>query len=269
MFSQDISDAYSQSSKYNSNEKVNSFWDKFKPAAEPEGSYLDKWLSQAELFNSISRQNRTCVLLWDTQSNRFVYAVDNAQVLGGSDEDYTDANGVHFSISKYPPACLDAALAMQRTGIEYCIANPAVVKQIILNHDIAYTSQTEVIHVLQQAIVVEADKDGHPLLFLSFVYNISHLKKPGSSMLVIKSPTENQIFNYDFERKKLDVVSSITEKEYQVLKMLGTGKNTKEISVQLFSSPHTIDTHRRNLLAKTNCVDTTALVTYCRMVGLL
>jgi DNA-binding CsgD family transcriptional regulator len=87
--------------------------------------------------------------------------------------------------------------------------------------------------------------------------------------LVIKGPPENQIFNYDFERKKLDVVSSITEKEYQVLKMLGTGKNTKEISVQLFSSPHTIDTHRRNLLAKTNCVDTTALVTYCRMVGLL
>ena len=60
-----------------------------------------------------------------------------------------------------------------------------------------------------------------------------------------------------------------TPQETKVLQLLSDGKQTKYIAQKLSASPHTIDTHRRNMLAKTSCVDSTALVAYCRMIGLL
>jgi DNA-binding CsgD family transcriptional regulator len=39
-----------------------------------------------------------------------------------------------------------------------------------------------------------------------------------------------------------------------------TGKSSKEMAGELFVSPHTIDTHRRHLLEKTNCTDTTGII---------
>jgi DNA-binding CsgD family transcriptional regulator len=53
------------------------------------------------------------------------------------------------------------------------------------------------------------------------------------------------------------------------LSYLEKGKSSKEMANESFTSPHTIDTHRRNLLKKTNCLNTTGLVTYAKLVGLL
>jgi DNA-binding CsgD family transcriptional regulator len=44
---------------------------------------------------------------------------------------------------------------------------------------------------------------------------------------------------------------------------------SKEIAEILFISPHTAHTHRRNLLERTNCINTTGLVTYATLMGLL
>ena len=57
--------------------------------------------------------------------------------------------------------------------------------------------------------------------------------------------------------------------EKKILALLAEGKQSKEIADELFISSHTIDTHRRNLLKKTNCIDTTALITFAKMTGLI
>jgi DNA-binding CsgD family transcriptional regulator len=51
--------------------------------------------------------------------------------------------------------------------------------------------------------------------------------------------------------------------------LLAEGKSSKEIAKELGISSHTVDTHRRHLLEKTNCIDTTGMITYCKLVGLL
>jgi DNA-binding CsgD family transcriptional regulator len=37
----------------------------------------------------------------------------------------------------------------------------------------------------------------------------------------------------------------------------------------LFISSHTVDNHRRNMIAKTGAKDTTALIQICKMVGII
>ena len=51
-----------------------------------------------------------------------------------------------------------------------------------------------------------------------------------------------------FARPKADY--GLTEREREILQILVEGRTMKEIAVQLFLSPHTVDTHLRNIYAK-------------------
>jgi DNA-binding CsgD family transcriptional regulator len=113
------------------------------------------------------------------------------------------------------------------------------------------------------------DSEGNGILFMSYIHDISHLKKNNTANLVITSPGRVCMWNYNFERKTLDATPSLSRQEKNILVFLSKGKSSKEIADELFISSLTVDTHRRNLLKKTNCIDTTAMITYAKIVGLI
>jgi DNA-binding CsgD family transcriptional regulator len=51
--------------------------------------------------------------------------------------------------------------------------------------------------------------------------------------------------------------------------LLAAGLSSKQIGGQLFISPHTVDTHRRNLLKKMGVQNTLELVAICLKKGLI
>ena len=256
---------------YNTCEKVQAFWNSLKPQQPIFDCYIDRWLSLSPLFDSISLQSRVSVLLWDVISNRFVYVGDKTKVLGNNAPYLLKDDGMDFTFSCIHPDYVQFILLTHSTIMDYCLRHPRFAsKEIIGNFDFVYQKKDDgYIHILQQVMPVEVNQDKHPVLFLSYVYDISHLKRHQSANLVIKSPEEILIWDYDFDKKNLNPSKEPSQKEYDVFLLLAEGKHTKEIADKLCISPHTVDTHRRNLLSKTNCVDTTALVTYCRMVGLI
>lgn len=50
--------------------------------------------------------------------------------------------------------------------------------------------------------------------------------------------------------EELKDIPRLTRRELEILKLIAKGKTTQEIADQLFVSPLTIETHRRNLMAK-------------------
>jgi len=56
------------------------------------------------------------------------------------------------------------------------------------------------------------------------------------------------------------VLSIITERECQVLKLICHELTSEEIAAELFISKNTVETHRKNLLAKLNCKSSIGLV---------
>jgi len=73
------------------------------------------------------------------------------------------------------------------------------------------------------------------------------------------------------EYKRLDRSYSklLTSREKEIIKKLSEGKNFNEIAVSLFLSPHTINTHKRNILRKVGCKNTTELVARCIREGII
>lgn len=55
-------------------------------------------------------------------------------------------------------------------------------------------------------------------------------------------------------------IESLTDREFEIFRLIGEGRGTREIADQLQLSPKTVDVHRANLKAKLGVTDMTALV---------
>src|SRR5665647_600218 len=115
--------------------------------------------------------------------------------------------------------------------------------------------------MLQHISVFEADKNNHPIFLINQFSDITYLKKKEDCTLAIKMPDGKVLFyKFNVYSKTVSDFGQFSEREISILQLLAHGLTSKQISDLLFISPHTVDTHRRNMLEMTNCVDTTALI---------
>jgi DNA-binding NarL/FixJ family response regulator len=63
--------------------------------------------------------------------------------------------------------------------------------------------------------------------------------------------------------------ADLTTRELEVLKLIAEGMTNIEISYKLFTSKRTIETHRQNIIAKTQAKNTAALIKLAVSRGLL
>nr|WP_315028808.1 response regulator transcription factor [uncultured Chryseobacterium sp.] len=66
---------------------------------------------------------------------------------------------------------------------------------------------------------------------------------------IISSPSQNDL-----------LIPRLTKREKQILKMVAQGKTSNMIAEELFLSPLTVDTHRKNLLQKFQAKNSTELI---------
>lgn len=231
----------------------------------------EKWIQMGELLDRVSVQNNAVIFLWDTCNSRYIYMSDKTKVLGDYDPgSFTSKNGTDLFFSNVHPDYLNGAILIHEACINYFIDHPNSMKdKIVLNTSYLYKKKGGgYFQFHDQIVVVETDGAGNPLILLCYGYDITHIKKQQSCDLVINSPDEVQIWSYNVDKKKLERVTSLSIQEKKILQLLSEGKPSKEIAQNLFLSSHTIDTHRRNLLKKTNCLNTTGLIMYAKMIGI-
>lgn len=71
----------------------------------------------------------------------------------------------------------------------------------------------------------------------------------------------NNLSNFRFPDEKLLSMGNIfSDREFEILKLIALGMSSKEVAEKIFLSAHTINTHRRNLLKKTEKATTAELI---------
>jgi DNA-binding NarL/FixJ family response regulator len=70
----------------------------------------------------------------------------------------------------------------------------------------------------------------------------------------------------ELESKKM---VKLTKRELQVLELLAEGLTNKEIAEKIYLSKRTVETHRKNLIDKTNSKNSSALIKYAIVNGIL
>jgi DNA-binding NarL/FixJ family response regulator len=122
------------------------------------------------------------------------------------------------------------------------------------------------------------------------VNNFNEMIDAGASAFILKNASEKELQkaidevikdNNYFSREFLFLAKQfngkpkkrsnihLSERELQVLKLICEGNSNQEIAGQIGISVHTVDTHRRNLLSKTEARNTASLVMIALRDGLL
>ena len=111
------------------------------------------------------------------------------------------------------------------------------------------------INLLEQIYLLEVDQDGRPALVLGNVIIIGRgeeLPIRASTKTITGEGLTETLFSEVFPVAN-GAFLEITDRELDILRNLAVGKTSKQIGDELFISPHTVDTHRRNLLKKLDC----------------
>lgn len=232
--------------------------------------YKDRWKAWIPLLEQVSFQNCVQVLLWDVTANQFIYSEDKRGVAGHNAALYLGADGRDFFLSNFHPLFHTASYSLLYKGYDYLLQNKQDLYNTVVNTDFGYLkSKGYYMHCLLQSKCVETDMNGNPTLILTFRHDITHLKKENTINMVIATPASRKWWNYDFIQHCLQEVRPLSKQEKKVLTCLSAGQASTDIAKKLFLSHHTVDTHRRHLLYKTNCINTTGMITYIKLVGLL
>ena len=69
--------------------------------------------------------------------------------------------------------------------------------------------------------------------------------------------------------KGIDILSQLTERETEILKLIAEGYSNKEIGEKLFISHRTVDTHRTNLMKKLDVTNIAGLIKFAIQNGIV
>ena len=131
-----------------------------------------------------------------------------------------------------------------------------------MRHDVGYRKKDgDYARLLYQGLIVEHEANGRLLRSLGILSDITYLKQEGTPFLSVIG-MEGEPSYIDVARKNIFIEGKddLNTREKEILKLLITGKLSKEISSILHISKQTVDTHRKNMLRKKNLNSTGELV---------
>lgn len=134
--------------------------------------------------------------------------------------------------------------------------------------------------MLYQAFPLSVHENGTPEHVFCIQTDVSHLKIASTNTVsFIHMLGGRDYFNVQISKGKFDpelcdfgnddLSEILTEREKEIINKLAKGQKAEDIASELNLSPHTIKTHRRNILHKTGCSNTAELVAKCLTNGVI
>ena len=134
--------------------------------------------------------------------------------------------------------------------------------------------------MLYQAMPLSVLENGTPEHVFCIQTDVSHLKVSSTNDVSFISMNGGKCyFNVAINKGKFDpeacedgdkdLAELFSEREKEIVIRFSRGLNAEQIAKQLNLSHHTVKTHRRNILHKSGCTNTTELVAKCLTNGII
>tara|TARA_A100000171_G_C2128077_1_gene144861 strand:+ start:159 stop:893 length:735 start_codon:yes stop_codon:yes gene_type:complete len=123
------------------------------------------------------------------------------------------------------------------------------------------------IKLLRQSSFFKGTEDGDFRSNLSLLTDISFIE---NSDIVHWDFIAPEIEQESLKKKVYEEFSNLfSNREKNVIDLLHKNFTSNEIAEKLYISPHTVITHRKNILRKAQCTNTEDLISFCHKVGVL
>ncbi|RIA08899.1 regulatory LuxR family protein [Flavobacteriaceae bacterium MAR_2010_72] len=219
----------------------------------------------------------------------FYYIIDSptltAKLLSQGIEDILSISKQEFSVEKIieliHPDDFNWFLRCEDV-VAYFLKNCVAPEQIV-NYKISYclrlkSKNNEYKLFLLQTLTLKTTEDGALLKVFGCISDINHITTHNNRKLSLiglngePSYLELDAFNHELFKNFKPFVSltdeiPFTSRELEIIKLLGEGLTMNEISDQLNIAFGTVNTHRKNILKKSDCKNITELVADCIRKG--
>lgn len=111
-------------------------------------------------------------------------------------------------------------------------------------------------------VITYDEETGSPLFALTLALKLN-------SYLPIAPKLERLVHENNFLRENLELFSSLTKKEKEILQLMSLGKSLKDIAATAFSSQETVRTHRRNIKRKLKVKNDVDLIRFAQAFNLV
>jgi len=244
-------------------------------ASEPEN--LEAVRDLLPTLDTISEAGHQYYALIDMLTQKYLYLSPNVHQLIGKEINDTYAGGMAWLFERIHPDDLEPLVKINQVKWNFYRQLPEEMKpHFRANFDFRLRHESGRYRRLQQqSICLRHTPSGDPHLMLAQLVEITHLKPPVPEekdqpflLLTIHTGGPDQIvLRIGPQEDVLWKRPLLSTRELQILKLLDVGLSSRAIASELGSSIATIDTQRRGMLRKTGVVDTTALVSYGRLLG--
>lgn len=236
----------------------------------PQNEAFKNFMQQSGLLHQI-RQGNIMTVVFSFADLSILHISDSAAAyFGGTISEITN-QGASYIVSCFDETQLKFAVQQANSNIEQ---TKSMDPETLSN---AYTCYVNWIinakdgvkrRALFRIFSLQLNDMGMPLLGMYLIHDIAPFMK--ENIWWYRSQAGLDVYqHYHSEEMKMQMKDLLSKREKLILMQLARGKSSKEIAEELNLSSHTIDNHRRNLLAKTGAVDTSSLVHIARLSGLL
>lgn len=220
----------------------------------------------ASSFNLLHRAP-SFFFVFDFTSMQYLFVSDSIFDLVGFTAAEWKAGGPDFSFSRVHPDDVARLKTCHNALFKHYHATPAESKKgFKYGYEVRWrTREDKYVWLLQQGIFLDVDKEGRPVVSFDVLSDLTGFKHDNIlSLSVTPSGGEKTSMRFPLTG---DLV--LSNREIEILNLLCEGHSSQEIANKLFISPHTVKTHRRNMIRKASVNDTTALVFYAKRNGLI
>lgn len=195
---------------------------------------------------------------------------DVEKVCGWSKEIFL-SGGVDFFVSQIPVDELRGLEEMTRLINHYVVTlNDERAKNFRAIFDYKLTrSDGTIRRIIQESVALKRDAKGNILFFLVLVSDISSLKRDHRQHLRLTDGEENLLYEVDNVTGECRQLEAISKRELEIIRLSGQNLTSNAIAEKLCISPHTVNTHRQNMLRKFGMTDTMELINFLTIYRLL
>ena len=232
------------------------------------------YVREAEQMTAFARQSSTLIFVLDYTSKHYPFIDTNTRQLLGHPHEAFYEGGVEYMLQhnrdfkffnedvyRDRASFLDKHrsddLSQFRFSVSYRFKSP----------------KGEIRTILQQTTIIHTTTDNQPAGVLGFAWDVSRLMD-GKKLI-------HQIEQFDPEHQNwtllidkayypdVDKDQLLSKREVEILKWIIAGYNSQQIADKLYLSSHTVRTHRKNMLARTNSNNAMELRLFAEGCGLI
>ncbi|RAJ17179.1 LuxR C-terminal-related transcriptional regulator [Olleya aquimaris] len=200
----------------------------------------------------------------NTQELKFEYISKNFNSCLGLDAKLLKTQGMRYFWSRIHPEDLEAWLSAMNHLMEFTLSEIDEADRKKTNYTWNYrfkNANDTYVNIIQNTTPLSLDLDNKPIMGLAHYTVLDpkiKMQITASAKLLNDNNEYETIYFNNFSQKLLD--QGITNRERDIIRLLVLNNSSKQISEQLNISPHTVDTHRRNILKKLKISSTGELI---------